>query len=147
MELVNIEDLFNKLGIKSETIKAGKYKDLASMFKEMSEKERQILQESLDDIHNQFIQAVAEGRKIPIEIVRQLADGRIFTGAQAYKLKLVDELGTLNDAIDRAAKLVNIKGKPHIVYPEKEFSITDYISNKISLNILKRIPSISINYM
>lgn len=112
MEAQNYEGLFGKLGIGTETIKSGPHKDIGSPNRPMTVEERQILQEMVNDIYEQFLDVVASGRKMDREKVRQLADGRIFTGRQAKKLGLVDELGNYNYAIQYTAKLVGIKGEP-----------------------------------
>ncbi|OHE56676.1 MAG: multidrug transporter, partial [Thermodesulfovibrio sp. RBG_19FT_COMBO_42_12] len=83
MEIPNIEGLMNKLGIKTEVVKSGRHKDIASGFRGIKQEERKILQNVLDNIHDQFIKAVAEGRKMLHEDVKKIADGRIFTGEQA----------------------------------------------------------------
>jgi protease-4 len=94
----------------------------------MTEEERKLLQGVLDNIHDQFIQAVAEGRNLPPEKIRPLADGRIFSGQQAKDLGLIDTLGNLEDAIAMAAEIAGITGEPEIIYPEKKrFSLLDYI--------------------
>ena len=79
-----------------------------------------MLQGVIESAHGQFVKAVAEGRKLPEEEVRKIADGRIFTGEQALALKLVDRLGTLQDAIDEAGKLAGIKGEPHVIRPARK---------------------------
>lgn len=115
MELTNFEGLLKKVGVASVTIKSGKNKDVGSPFRKMKKEERALLQRVLNDVHNQFIEAVAEGRSLTIDAVRKLADGRIFTGRQARAVGLVDELGSLEFAIERAAELGGIKGEPEIV--------------------------------
>src|SRR5437879_12809910 len=95
----------------------------------MSAEDRALLQSVLDDVHDQFIRAVATGRALKVEQVRDLADGRIFTGRQARTAKLVDELGDLQDAIKLAARLVGIEGEPRVVEPRKRFSIRDLLEN------------------
>src|SRR5438093_947869 len=118
-----------KVGVQSVVIKSGRYKDLASPFRAMSKEDRGLLQNVLDDVHDQFIQAVAAGRALKVEEVRPLADGRIFTGRQARTAKLVDELGDLQDAIKLAARLVGIEGEPRVVEPRKRFSLRDLLEN------------------
>lgn len=132
MEVVNVGSLMEKIGIKSEVVKSGKHKDLASVFRGIGEEEREILQASMDDVHSQFIEAVAKGRNMPVDEVTRLADGRIFTGRQALSHGLVDELGTLDDAVNRAAKLANIKGKPQVITPKEPFNLEDFF-NKTSV--------------
>ena len=102
------------------TITAGKLKDAGSPFREMSAEERSYFQAMLEDVHGQFIGAVAEARKLPEEDARTIADGRVFTGRKAKELKLVDELGGLQDAVREAGKLGGIQGEPRIEYPTKE---------------------------
>ena len=129
MELANVQGLLEKVGVQSVVIKSGRYKDLASPFRAMSAEDRALLQSVLDDVHDQFIRAVAAGRALKVEQVRDLADGRIFTGRQARTAKLVDELGDLQDAIKLAARLVGIEGEPRVVEPRKRFSFRDLMDN------------------
>lgn len=128
VESLNVEELLKKIGLRSNVIKSGKHKDIGSPMRPMTEEDRRLLQGVLDNIHEQFIQAVAEGRNLPLEKVRPLADGRIFSGQQAKDLGLIDTLGNLEDAIAMAAEIGGISGEPEIIYPErKRFSILDYI--------------------
>lgn len=110
----NWEELYKKVGIYQEKIKSGAHKDILSPERAMTSEERAIIQVMVDDIYSQFVAVVAEGRKMDVEQVRKLADGRIFTGNQAKQLGLVDELGNMYDAIDGAAALAGISGKPVI---------------------------------
>ncbi len=120
MAFSNFEELMKKLGLKTTVIKSGKFKDVGSPVRELTEEERKILQNVSDDIHGQFIEAVANGRNLKIELVKELADGRIFSGRQAKESGLIDELGTLEDAISYATKLAGIKDKAKIVQERKE---------------------------
>lgn len=120
IEFANMEELFSKIGLKSVVIKSGKYKDIMSPTREISKEERDLLQSVIDSVHSQFIEAVASGRQMPREKVKEIADGRIFSGEQAKALGLVDELGNLQDAIETAAHLASIEGEPHVIYPEKK---------------------------
>src|SRR5947209_4291398 len=132
MELANVQGLLEKVGVQSVVIKSGRYKDLASPFRAMSAEDRALLQNVLDDVHDQFIRAVATGRALKVEQVRDLADGRIFTGRQARTAKLVDELGDLQDSIKLAARLVGIEGEPRVVEPRKRFSFRDRKSTRLN---------------
>ncbi|MFQ6079998.1 MAG: S49 family peptidase, partial [Thermodesulfobacteriota bacterium] len=85
--------------------------------------------------HNQFIRAVAEGRNLEERKVRQIADGRIFSGEQAKELGLVDRLGSLQDAIEIAAEMIGIKGKPVVIYPKRKLSLYEFLFKK-SLRLL-----------
>jgi protease-4 len=127
MEFANLEKLLEKVGVKGLVIKAGEYKDIGSPFRDMTEQERRLLQAVIDDVHNQFIDAVAKGRSLETEQVRSMADGRIFTGRQALDLKLVDQLGDLEDSIRLAADMAGIKGKPRVVRKEKKLPFFDYL--------------------
>ncbi len=148
MELANVQGLLEKVGVQSVVIKSGRYKDLASPFRAMSEEDRALLQSVLDDVHDQFIQAVAAGRALKVEEVRALADGRIFTGRQARTAKLVDELGDLQDAIKLAARLVGIEGEPRVVEPRKRFSLRDLLENSFLGRVAPIIPSgINLKYL
>lgn len=114
MPYANWEELYKKIGIRQEKIKSGTHKDILSPDRQMTAEERAIIQTMVDDMYNQFVAIVAEGRNMDQARVRQLADGRIYTGNQAKELGLVDELGNMYDAIDGTAQLAGIKGKPEI---------------------------------
>lgn len=116
----NIEGLLGKVGIKSATIKTGTFKDAGSPDRPLSAEDRAMFQAVIDSTHEQFVRAVAEGRKLPIEEVRQLADGRILSGEQAKQVKLVDKLGNLQDAVEEAGRLAGISGEPELILPPKK---------------------------
>ncbi len=120
MKLPNVEKLLERLGIRTTVIKSGKLKDLASITRDLTPEERAVLKSVMDDIHKQFIKAVSEGRKLPVEDVARLADGRIFSGRQAMDLKLVDEIGNFSVALEKAARLGNIEGEWKLLYPKKD---------------------------
>jgi len=147
MEIPNIKGLMEKIGVKTEVIKSGRYKDIASVFKDMEPEQRKILQSVLDDVHEQFIKAVAEGRRLPVNQVRELADGRVFTGSQALQLKLVDKLGNMEDAIELARELAGIKGEPQIVYKKEKISIIELLKNKLPKEILNDYNTLKIKYL
>lgn len=148
MEIPNLKGLMDKVGIKTEVIKSGKHKDLASVFRGIGEEERKILQGVLDDVHNQFIKAVAEGRKLPYDKVKSIADGRIFTGRQAKEIGLVDEIGNIEDAIREAARLGGIEGEPHIVEKKERPSILDYLTGKVAEQYKRLLDTtISVKYL
>ena len=122
MEFTNFQELLDKIGLSSVVVKSGEYKDIGSPAREMTSKERAILQDLIDDVHSQFVASVATGRKLEEESVRQLADGRIFSGRRAMDLGLVDRMGNLEVAIQRAAELAGVDGEPNVVYPPGESS-------------------------
>ncbi len=123
MEHLEIEDLLKWARISAETLKAGKMKDAGSVLRKMTPEERVYLEAVLKNMHEQFLRAVSEGRKINLEDLRKIADGRIFTGEQALQVKLVDQLGNLEDAILLAKNLAHIPGEPKLIKPEKSDSL------------------------
>ena len=147
MEIPNVEGLMTKIGIRTEVIKSGKHKDMASAFRKMGKEDRDILQGVLDNVHEQFIRAVAEGRKLEAEEIRSVADGRIFTGEQAKELKLVDELGTLENAVKKAGELAGIAGEPEVVSKEDKGSFLDMLRSKVPNEIADMFPSVKLKFL
>lgn len=140
MKLSNIQGLLGKVGLNSFVLKSGKFKDSGSPVRSMTKEDEQILQGVIDSMHGQFVKAVADGRKIPVEEVGRIADGRIFSGEQALRFKLVDRLGNLQDAVSEAAKMAGIKGEPELVYPpEKKKSLIDFIIEGTSDRIANKL--------
>jgi len=137
MEFTNIEELFKKIGIKGVVLKSGEHKDIGSPLREMTPEEKKIIQEVIDDVHQQFIQAVAQGRRLERAKVAEIADGRILTGKQAKQLGLVDQMGNLHDAIDAVAKMVGISGKPTVLYPKKRFSLWQILVKETASTIVE----------
>ena len=123
MTFSNIEELMEKLGLKTEVIKSGKYKDIGSPTRKFTEDDKKLLQGVIDDVYDQFIHVVAKNRNIDIQKVREVSDGRIFTGRQALEMGLVDKLGSLEDAVKLASQMVGIEGKPKIILEKKEKNI------------------------
>jgi protease-4 len=116
MSLYNASGLFTKLGVTSDPIKSGPNKDLGNPFRPMTDAERQIFQTMVNSFYDQFVHVVAEGRHLPEDQVRTVADGRIYTGLEAHKLGLVDEVGYLEDAIQAALDLAGTKDARIIAY-------------------------------
>jgi len=128
MYFTNTEELMKKVGVKASVIKSGKYKDIGSPIREMTEDEKILLQGLVDDIYQQFLDVVIRHRAISAETMKNIADGRIFTGRQAQKFGLVDYLGDQQYAVRMLAKMVGIQGEPVIVYPRKKYeSMLDYV--------------------
>lgn len=117
---VNYGDLLKWAKLKDMTMKAGEFKDTGNPARDLTPAEQAYLQGLIDNMHTQFIQAVADGRKAKTEDIRAIANGKVWTGEQALPLKLVDSLGDFETAIKETAKSVHIKGEPQIVRPEKE---------------------------
>ncbi|MEW5724570.1 MAG: signal peptide peptidase SppA [Thermodesulfobacteriota bacterium] len=136
MQMVNLEELLGKVGFRPVVIKSGKYKDMGSAARPMTEEERALLQQVVDELHRQFVRDLARGRHLEEEKVAALADGRIFTGEQALALKLVDELGNFEDAVTLAGKLAGLEGRPHLVYPKYDKPWwKELLSGKTPLNV------------
>jgi protease-4 len=128
-----IDGLMDKVGISFETIKSGKYKDTGSYFRPMTEDEHDIFEDMLMDVYDQFVEAVAEGRGMPIEDVRKYSDGRVFSGRQALEYGFVDALGTQSDAIERAGALAGIKGKPRVIKKSRRrFGLGGYAESMVN---------------
>lgn len=120
MSFPNYQELMGKIGIQTEVVKSGRFKDIGSATREFSEDDRALLQEMIDDVHLQFVEAISAGRNMSIERLQPFVDGRIFTGRQAKEAGLIDELGTLSDAVKYAAKVAGIDADSDLIYPEPE---------------------------
>jgi protease-4 len=113
-------ELMDKIGLKAVVVKSGKFKDTGSPHRPFTDEDRRLMQDVVDDTYDQFLNDVAQGRGLPVDEVRKVADGRILTGRQAFKVKLVDKLGGFDDAMELAARLGGISGKPKKVEEEKK---------------------------
>jgi protease IV len=135
MEQMVVEELLKKVGLQPNTIKSGAFKDVGSPFRKMNPDERAYFQEILDSMHEQFIKVVAEGRKMPMDAARKLSDGRIYTGLQAKNLGLVDNIGDFYDTVDEMKKILNIPGKPTLVYGRKPLSIIKWLLSSMATEV------------
>ncbi|UCH85358.1 MAG: signal peptide peptidase SppA [Candidatus Latescibacterota bacterium] len=127
-EFLTTEELFEKVGLDVTVVKSGRYKDIGSPHRQMTEAEKAYLGRLLDGVYDQFLQAVSEGRGIPVAEVRRLAEGRLYTGEEAREAGLVDELGTYEDALDLAARMGGISGKPRVVKRRVKKPLLDRIT-------------------
>jgi len=130
MQLANLEQLLKKVGVDYVVVKAGQFKDIGNVARAMTPDERRVMQALLDDVHGQFIAAVATGRKLPREDVVRFADGRVFSGTQAKELRMVDALGGLEDAVLASAKLAGIPSPPTVIQPRRRFSIMELLRSQ-----------------
>jgi protease-4 len=119
MEFVQVEELLQKIGVSVEVLKTGEFKDIGSPVRKLTERDREMIRTLVFDVQRQFVEAVAQGRNLSVEKVREIADGRVFSGAQCLDLGLVDQLGNFEDAVDLARSLAGIKGEATLVYPKK----------------------------
>ena len=149
MPYMNTEELFKKIGITSDKIKSGPYKDIMTPDRKMTAEEKQILQNIVDEIYDQFVYTVSAGRRMETSKVRAIADGRIYTGRQAKNIGLVDELGDYYDALAAAGTLAKIKlgkdGLPPVKERERqqpwEYFLSAEIANLIKTQVLQQLPS------
>ena len=151
MQFTQLKGLYDKIGLEHQVIKSGEFKDTGSPFRGLTEKEQAVLQATVDDVYNQFVDTILEARNSLLnrsEIV-ELADGRIFSGQQALDSKLLDQLGNLPDAIELAAELANIDGKPKVVRKEKKTSLLAQllgIQQPPALNEMFSLPGVTFRY-
>ncbi len=130
-QFMHVNELFDKIGITSTTIKSGKLKDAGSPFRKPNDDDKKYFQEMIDDVYDQFVSTVAEERKLDKSLVKKYADGRVFTGRKAYELKLIDTLGTYQDAIRIAAGLAEIYGTPRVIKERKKEKLSDMIFGEV----------------
>ena len=145
MVFSNAQGLMEKIGLQPEIVKAGEYKDIGSPARAMTQKERNLLQSVVTDVHQQFIEAVANGRNISVAEVTKIADGRILTGRQAYSLNLVDQMGGLQVSIDQIAHKVGIIGSPKIIKETPRVGFLDWVlKSTLNQSLINRssIPSL-----
>jgi protease-4 len=140
LQWFEMKELVQWAKMKPETITSGQLKAAGSPFREMSPEERQYFQAIVNQLHSQFVRAVADGRKgkiSPADVAR-LADGRVFTGEQAHGLKLVDRLGSIDDAVNVAGRAAGIKGEPDRVWPRRrEGSLLELLSGDTESSLEK----------
>lgn len=122
-QLFDVHEILGTVDVNVHTIKTGPYKDAGSPFRELTIEDEVHFRQLIDDIYDQFVEDIAEARKLDKQQVKDLADGRVFTGRQAKELALVDEIGSLQDAVDWVAKKAKIEGEPSLVYPPSESSL------------------------
>jgi protease-4 len=124
----SVKNLLEKLKITYTPIKSGAFKNVANPFVEITPQEKALLQSITDDAYDQFIHEVSEQRKLPIDHAKDWAEGRVFTGQQAKKIGLIDEIGSLNNAIQTLKRLGNFKGEIEWVRPPQRISLWNLFS-------------------
>lgn len=118
MEFANLEGLYSWAKIQRYSLKTGKYKDAGADYRRMTDDERHLLQDMIDEVLEQFVKAVADGRKLTVDRVRQIADGRIITGETSVKLGLADQVGTFSDAVKIAGEMSGLGAEPELFVPQ-----------------------------
>ena len=144
LQWFDMKELVRWAKLRPETITSGALKDAGSPYRELTEAERAYFQGIVTQLHQQFIRDVAEGRKTKMkaEDVARIADGRIFTGEQAHALKLVDQLGTIDDAVRKAGQLGGIDGEPAKIWPHRrEPGLLDLLTEDGAQSVLERVVS------
>jgi protease IV len=146
------QNLMDKIGMKMEVVKSGALKDVGNYAREMSPEDRKMLQSVIDDTYSQFVGVVSDGRGLDSIYVKSIADGSIYTGRQALNLRLVDKIGTLEDAIAKAGEMSNLGRDPRVV-KEKKYrrSLVDDLFGKLGIdgdqmNFLNKWPSLEYRY-
>jgi protease-4 len=124
-QFLNVEKLLDEIGVDVVVITSGPHKDIGSFFREMTEEEQALWRGITDQVYGDFVELVAQARDLPVEEVRELADGSVYTGQQALEHRLVDEVGTPDDAIAKAAELGGIEGEPRVIELESVPSFLD----------------------
>ena len=129
MQFTRMKGLYDKVGLEHQVIKSGQFKDTGSPFRALTEQEQAVLQATVDDVYNQFVDTISEarGNLLTRAEVVELADGRIFSGRQALDSKLIDQLGNLPDAIKIAGELGGIEGKPKVLRKERKTSLFEQL--------------------
>ena len=139
IKFANLSEIFKKIGYSSEVVKSGEMKDVGSSARQMTGKEKELIQGIIDNVHNQFIRAISESRDIPVEKVQTLADGRIYSGEQALEAGLIDQFGNLNDAVMLASKTAGLEEElPPLVYrTEENFSLLKLLVGESRSGVFK----------
>ena len=135
----NFRGLMDKIGIEQTTIKSGEFKDTGNPGRSMTERERMYLQSTIDNVYEQFLHIVMKARNMTEDSVRRIADGRIFTGEQAFAVGLVDTLGTLETAIAIAGTLGKISGEPRITEEVRRESFLDILMGTHASDTFRRL--------
>jgi protease-4 len=139
MELPEIRELMDKVGVDVRTIKSAEHKDVGSMFREMSPSDSVVLNALVQDVYDQFVDAVASERKMQREQLLPVADGRVLSGRQAQRSGLVDRLGNVQDAIATAGRMAGLGSDPEVAFPEKDRpTFLDVLLGRSTLGALER---------
>ena len=149
LQWFNFQDLANKVGAKTLTIKSVQNKDLMSMFREIEEAERHILQQLVDDTHEQFIQAILQGREqAQEEQIREWADGRILAGERARALGMIDELASYPQVLQTMGEELGLDGAVRTIeFDEREFSLNSLLGLAALKEILPIASGIRLSYL
>ncbi len=151
MQFTRMKGLYDKIGLEHQVIKSGQFKDTGSPFRTLTEEEQAVLQATVDNVYNQFVDTIFEARQslLSRSEIAGLADGRIFSGQQAMDLKLLDRIGNLPEAIELAGELAHIDGKPKVVRKEKKTSLLEQLLGVKQTSVLDEmfsVPGVTFRY-
>jgi protease-4 len=132
---IKYEEAFDKLGLEQVIYKSGKFKDILSPARDATPEEQEILQDFVDGAYQRFVDVIVEGRDLPRENVLDLADGRIYSGAQALDAGLIDSLGNLDDALDGAKELAGLPESALVVKYRTSIALRDLLNAQLEANI------------
>ena len=138
-ENFGLQDVLEKFNIDSRVMTAGKYKDAGNPFRDMKPEEKAYLQAFIDDLYEQFLKDVAKGRKLPLETIRELAEGKIYTGSQAHAVKLVDGLGNAFDAIEAAKALASLPEDAKVKWPKEPSPFDSFFEPEGAVRLMQKI--------
>jgi protease-4 len=147
MEFPIAEELLRKIGVEFETIKSAEHKDIGSPYRQMTDAERRLMKELIDDVYDQFVNVIVEERGLSREAVLRVADGRVFSGRQARELGFVDRIGSLEDAIDLAGAMAGVSGTPRVVKERRrEFSLLDLLLGRTAAQVREQMSTCRLGY-
>jgi len=129
--LTNFAEAADRYGVTQEAITSGEFKDIGSSWEELTDEEREIFQGIVDDSYDRFVEVIVDGRGLPEDRVREIADGRVYSGPEALELDLVDELGTFDDAVEVARERANVEEATAVRYVPAP-SLTDLLSARLA---------------
>jgi protease-4 len=129
-DITDMSGLYKKVGFNPQVVKSGKFKDIGSPNRPLTPDERALLQGIVMETYGQFVKAVSDGRHIPVEDVKKIADGRVFTGSQAIRVKLVDKLGGLHETVRAAGRASGIRGEPKVIEYKRHRGFSDIFSTE-----------------
>ena len=140
MDFANLSELYKWAKVERFNVKSGKFKDVGNDTRAMTPEEKELMQAMINNVYQQFVRAVADGRKLPIDKVTELADGRVYTGEQAVKLGLADELGGMDMAVEQLKKIAKIEGKTNLIYPDvRRKNVLEFLSGDTPDSLVQRL--------
>lgn len=150
MNLVNSSELLKKIGVSVYVLKSGKYKDMGSFSRPLTDEERKMFQEIIDSSYKEFVEVVSKSRDIPLDKLKEFAQGQIFTGVKAKEIGLIDEVGNFEDTVALIKKDLDLKGEPKIIAHRKRRGILSLLENVFpysQIDLLKSLKPLTLEYL